>query len=275
LLRSLEAFVRAKYEQKKYIAKEWVPPPTPKPATPNAIPAPKLKSSSSSASAAKSKQAAAESRPSKTTAVKSEAAVDLLGLDDLTSNSASNNDPFGSFLSAESAPAPAPAVNSVPAATTPVQNQAPNDSKPKDDNAEKQAEEENFFNQTEDPLKKQQLTKESILSLYGQSASPQPPPMFGVPGGMYVAPQSFPTQPMGMAFAAPTNVGMPPVANHHQQSMGMLPKGMMGNAVSPMQIQQQMAAMSVGGARQNLAQPSSISWANQPAGHTLSSNLWQ
>lgn len=27
---SLEAFIRAKYEQKKYIAKEWVPPPTPK-----------------------------------------------------------------------------------------------------------------------------------------------------------------------------------------------------------------------------------------------------
>ena len=29
---SLEAFIRAKYEQKKYIAKEWVPPPTPLPA---------------------------------------------------------------------------------------------------------------------------------------------------------------------------------------------------------------------------------------------------
>jgi stromal membrane-associated protein len=29
---SLEAFVRAKYEQKKYIAKEWVEPPPPKPA---------------------------------------------------------------------------------------------------------------------------------------------------------------------------------------------------------------------------------------------------
>lgn len=27
---SLEAFIRAKYEQKKYIAKEWVPPPMPK-----------------------------------------------------------------------------------------------------------------------------------------------------------------------------------------------------------------------------------------------------
>ena len=27
---SLEAFVRAKYEQKKYIAREWVPPPIPK-----------------------------------------------------------------------------------------------------------------------------------------------------------------------------------------------------------------------------------------------------
>lgn len=27
---SLEAFVRAKYEQKKYIAREWVPPPVPK-----------------------------------------------------------------------------------------------------------------------------------------------------------------------------------------------------------------------------------------------------
>lgn len=29
---ALEAFVRAKYEQKKYIAKEWVPPANPKPA---------------------------------------------------------------------------------------------------------------------------------------------------------------------------------------------------------------------------------------------------
>lgn len=27
---SLEAFIRAKYEQKKYIAKEWVPPTIPK-----------------------------------------------------------------------------------------------------------------------------------------------------------------------------------------------------------------------------------------------------
>lgn len=29
---SLEAFIRSKYEQKKYIAKEWAPPPTPPPA---------------------------------------------------------------------------------------------------------------------------------------------------------------------------------------------------------------------------------------------------
>ncbi|XP_037554541.2 stromal membrane-associated protein 1-like [Dermacentor silvarum] len=29
---SLEAFIRSKYEQKKYIAKEWVPPPMPPPA---------------------------------------------------------------------------------------------------------------------------------------------------------------------------------------------------------------------------------------------------
>lgn len=29
---SLEAFIRAKYETKKYIAKEWVQPPTPAPA---------------------------------------------------------------------------------------------------------------------------------------------------------------------------------------------------------------------------------------------------
>lgn len=33
---TLEAFIRSKYEQKKYIAKEWAPPPTPPPAVSDA-----------------------------------------------------------------------------------------------------------------------------------------------------------------------------------------------------------------------------------------------
>uniref|UniRef100_T1J098 Arf-GAP domain-containing protein n=1 Tax=Strigamia maritima TaxID=126957 RepID=T1J098_STRMM len=250
---SLEAFVRSKYEQKKYIAKEWVQPPPPKATfdiddvepkkkvnekkktlnmglelrAPNSIPGPAVKTTPSISSAKTPPPLDLEL--TNTSVSKSNPCVDLLGLDDLTSNHSTNNDLFGNFLSAE------PEI-----ASSPVQAQ----SEPTKPSLETDSlnSEENFFNQTE-PNKKQQLTKESILSLYGQNTSqqqqqPAPAQMYGVPG--VYGPQSFPAQTMGGNYPnVPLNITQ-------QQVMAGMPTGMMP-AVSPMQaLPPQLVAMGSG-----------------------------
>lgn len=160
---SLEAFVRAKYEQKKYLAREWVQPPTPKvdwdkeideelekqkkkkktntnkiptvvanpkPETiPQLLPKPNAKLSSSPVSTRTS---------DRTKSVN----ADLLGLD----TKCAFSEDFSGFLSAE--------PNKI-------------DPKPIEKTDTLKAEEDNFFNQPVPSEKeKAKLTKDSILALY-------------------------------------------------------------------------------------------------------------
>lgn len=161
---SLEAFVRAKYEQKKYLAREWVQPPPPKvdwdkeideelekqkkkkkstanavstivpkpktDAIPQLLPKPNAKVNSSPVSGRNSDRNKSGS-------------TDLLGLD--TKPTGFPED-FSGFLSAE--------LNKV-------------DVKPIDKADSLKAEEDNFFNQPAPSEKeKAKLTKDSILALY-------------------------------------------------------------------------------------------------------------
>lgn len=198
---SLEAFVRAKYEQKKYIAKEWVPPTTPKPAFD--IEEEHRKEREKKRTRAKgippvevplASQAAALPRPHAATTpnavsngvstqkatkndivISQSATFDLLGLDNPSNpSSSSSEDPFEAFISAQPV-STAPQASSVP--TIPIESSPVNSLT------------------AEQAAKKPVLSKESILSLYsnggGTSAIPQPTstqPTFGIPGGMYVAP---------------------------------------------------------------------------------------
>ncbi|XP_063629354.1 stromal membrane-associated protein 1 [Cydia splendana] len=176
---SLEAFIRAKYEQKKYIAKEWVPPNPPKvnwdkeideemerqkrkkkstssglgplPAPTNdkkynksdVIPSiPKPKSSVSPKLGRSTPTAQAE--PPKPTS-----SADLLGLD-TSKPEAKQDDIFSSFFSAPQEPI-----------------EPPKEVKP-----DLKTEEENFFKQPAPTEKeKNKLTKDSILALYSKTPS--------------------------------------------------------------------------------------------------------
>ncbi|KAK6179425.1 hypothetical protein SNE40_011788 [Patella caerulea] len=252
---ALESFIRAKYEHKKYIAKEWVPP---KPTVPKdwveddkEKKKPKSKPSSSSiqlnaaprstTSAKVEKKAANADSQSKLIEKKSPpsrpavtgAAADLMGLDFsylstplLSSNNAeasntstpsSNGDLFDIF-------------GSQPAGQPPVSQPAPvngtNVGNTFVENTPQQngsTPEESLFD--DGPSKvTEKSTKESILALYGSSNNQQQQ-MFGVPGGMYM-PQQMPQQNMGMfSGGAGGNMmgqpqqGMPAMGQQQQQAM--------------------------------------------------------
>lgn len=213
---SLEAFIRSKYEQKKYIAKEWVPPPPPKPAfdieeerrlekekrktrskitssveipqvlqQPSAVPRPHSAGPLSPSPVAVTQEAkSTHSQP------QSSGTEDLLSLD--ISNTEQSEDPFDAFLSAP--PLPVPTNNSLSSVPAGINDTTTSSNS-------KTSEEADFFNQTVGPdtFKANKMTKESILSLYGSSgtqpqSAPQQPSMYGLPGGMYVTPQMYPPQ---------------------------------------------------------------------------------
>ncbi|KAL6425244.1 hypothetical protein ACFW04_009470 [Cataglyphis niger] len=187
---SLESFIRAKYEHKKYIAREWVPPPLPKvnwdkeldeeaerqrrrkkessEAASNVLPlvkkpevVPQLPKPRSSVS------------PKLGRTKESSAILDLLGLDAPATNqinaNGSGDDVFSSFLSAP------------PASTTTSGNDVSNGSKTA---TTIKSEEESFFEQSA-PLsqEKSKMTKDSILALYGTPSHQSA--IYGAPGGMY------------------------------------------------------------------------------------------
>lgn len=230
---ALESFIRAKYEHKKYLAREWVPPPAPKvdwnkeideeierqkrkkksasgttslnlssPAgdkktstikTPLPAPLPKPKNSSNSP----------KSLRNEIIQVNNNASSDLLGLSTPVSTSIPttssqtqqvlDNDVFTSFLSA---PIDSPASDSKVATKKETELNLV-------DNLAKQ--EADFFNQTvPNEKEKAKLTKDSILALY--ATTPKPNPMgFNTFNGATAG--GFPTQMQQM----PQNqfVGMP------------------------------------------------------------------
>lgn len=184
---ALEAFIRSKYEHKKYIAKEWVPPPLPKVnwdkdleeeaekqkkkkrepkpgsimrSVPSIVPNPLPKPISLSPKLSSNK---------KPISTDSNHSTDLLGLDtptkdsnptlidtSFTSSSSDSTDPFSSFLSAS--------VSSTTISSPQIQQTI-------DPMLGRSTEEENFFNQPTTATKNK-LTTDSILALYGKTSSP-------------------------------------------------------------------------------------------------------
>lgn len=169
---SLESFIRAKYEHKKYIAREWVPLPLPKvnwekeideeiekqkrkkkttlekrplanvevPQLPKPTnPSPKPLRSTNNTPETKDKQK------------QNSSSKDLLGIN--------GEDSFSSFISATPAQAPQPNTSAITLETT---------SKKEEKTDTAKSEEESFFNQTL-PVEKEKtkLDKDSILALYG------------------------------------------------------------------------------------------------------------
>ena len=240
----LEAFVRAKYEQKKYIAREWVPPPIPKVnwdkeieeeeqarrrrkesklgtpqlgrtsasspgghALSSEIPAPLPKpKSSASPKPSRTLGHSAGNQISATSTVPSSATLDLLGLDTPTGSSSSPSKGDDIFSGFLSA-------SSAPASTT-TTNPTPVPTEPsKNDtgvsvaDSKRSAEENSFFNQpAATAAEKKQLTKDSILALYSSVPSSATPP------AQTQAPQSFgvfPAQGLAGFGAIPNpNLGM-------------------------------------------------------------------
>ncbi|CAH0597043.1 unnamed protein product [Chrysodeixis includens] len=246
---SLEAFIRAKYEQKKYIAKEWVPPalpkvnwdkeideeierqkrkkkstssglgPLPAPTTSDkkynksdvipSLPKPK---SSVSPKLGRSTPPTAQPDLGKTNG-----SADLLGLDTTSKPDPkpANDDIFSSFFSAP--------------------QEKPAEPKPEDLKPDLKTEEENFFKQAAPTEKeKSKLTKDSILALYSQTPStnlvnqfnPQPQPVQPAYPFGNVYQQNFNSMPVqnGMQFQ------QFPINNQFQQPFG-------GQVQQPLQSQ--------------------------------------
>ncbi|XP_020280394.1 stromal membrane-associated protein 1-like [Pseudomyrmex gracilis] len=220
---SLESFIRAKYEHKKYIAREWVPLPLPKVNWDKELDEEaerqrrRKKESSESATTVLPPVKKPEVVPQlpkprssvspKLARTKDSSAIhDLLGLDapatNQTSVNGSGDDVFSSFLSAP------------PASTIPSGNETSNGNKTTTTTTISKSEEESFFDQpTPLPQEKSKMTKDSILALYGNSS--YQPQMYGVPGGVY--PQQ----------SVPYKQQMPNVGAFGQQSslgqLGQLP----------------------------------------------------
>ncbi|KAL3868314.1 hypothetical protein ACJMK2_041135 [Sinanodonta woodiana] len=310
---ALEAFIRSKYEQKKFIAREWVPP---KPVIPRDLledekDKKKSKGTQSSGnvrlnsapvvttpSHSKTENKPVTSSPPKVTEAMSQPTkpqgsnmVDLIGLDSTIPvsqpSSSGNLLDFNEFIG-----------SSAPTSTLPPRSHSTPQLQ-QNGNVEV-----GMFDDSAIPSKS---AKDSILALYGYSF--QPPQHFGVPGGVYMPQQntgmgmynpavsSMPQQMMGnpMAVQQPPMYGGGMMGMQQPAMMGMqqpshmgIPQSNLGmyNANPQMQqqlqfqqMQQQMAAMKLAGAPMGgMAQtaPAAQGWGTQStAGHTLSTNLWQ
>jgi len=239
---ALESFVRAKYEAKKYIAREWVPPPLPKVNWDKELEEeaerakkkkrePKLSSVPVSTPGRKLDNVIPQPLPKPSTSPKPQrpaqthntpASADLLALDTPVQESSpavggaggggGASDDFSSFLSA-----PAPAQTQT--ATT---------------QSQRSAEEESFFNQpqaspTPAPGAGTKLTTDSILALYGKS-QPAPAPThnpFPLQGGF------MPVAPGGAAPGVAPGVAAP--MPMFQPSPFGVPNGMIPPAHMPVQ----------------------------------------
>lgn len=259
---SLENFIRAKYETKKYIAKEWIPP---KPTIPKELleddkdrkkPRPKVTTNLQITAASRSSSAPqfstltskTENKPAATTTVMAEPPVvkpqhissstaDLIGLDAPSSPQKNNaNSLLNDFMGLEH---PQPSQNSSSQETN---NQVPNGSV-----------ETNLFEDTSPSgSEAPKSTKDSILALYGGQQKQQ---QFNVPGGMYVQQnQNMPgmyqmpqqQQPMMMPQTSQVPVQQPQMYGNQMSSMGMVPgsmgmqQGNMGMVQGTMGMQQGM-----------------------------------
>ncbi|CAH0390807.1 unnamed protein product [Bemisia tabaci] len=227
---ALEQFIRAKYEAKKYIAREWVPPPLPKvnwdkeldeeaekqkrkkrDSKPLANPVSNIRPLPSVIPQPLPKPVSTSPKPNRTKTNASPTA-DLLGLDAPFNNGTSSDpvkqetDLFSNFMSAPSNPRSSTGSNVSADSQSP---QSGNMSA-----SRRTAEEDSFFNQpaSNSPAKtKQQMSTDSILALYGKSQ-------------MSAAPGPFSAPPTGM----PSNIfgNVQPAASMFPPADFMIPNGM-------------------------------------------------
>ncbi|GAB6029951.1 hypothetical protein CHUAL_005646 [Chamberlinius hualienensis] len=306
MLTSLEAFIRAKYEAKKYIAKEWVPPQISKVVfeIDDDKKRPKEKKSSKSTTLEMRPPTSSAKKPEKeviadvnksTARPKSTGTADLLELSEVSAARPPVDDLFGGFISADTSQIPTTtSTNSVPVlgGNSDLSELA------------NELDQGSLFAQPTDSAKKQPLSNESILSLYSQGGNTQPPPMMGMPlGNMFMGqPQGGFAQPIGGAIPQFGQNGIPPAglglagptANVpiNSGNLGTNPflgPGLCGSYgnwypptnFSPQQLQMQMGSLNLGqpqypGMGNHQAPPNpNVNWSGQQPGHTLSVNLWK
>ncbi|XP_014294744.1 stromal membrane-associated protein 1 isoform X2 [Halyomorpha halys] len=243
---ALESFIRAKYETKKYIAQEWVPPPLPK------VPIPVPKKIDVIPQALPKPHSSPKNREGKSRNRDSIGATDLLGLDTPTSDLPSNSDDvFTSFLSA-----------------APV--------------SKRSQEEESFFNQSLSPpatssndanstssqgtASSGKLTTDSILALYAKG-----PP---IPVNNFVQPQQqqFPYtssqhQPIPVPMFQPNVVGMNitsnPFYSMQQAQQPQLPVTPTVHQNQQVDLSQQLSSLNINGGAAKYQKSS------------MSNHLWQ
>ncbi|KAK0179252.1 hypothetical protein PV327_008058 [Microctonus hyperodae] len=240
---SLESFIRAKYEHKKYIAREWVPPPLPKVNWDKELDdeADKLRKRKKEGIKSNTNQStlplvkkpevvpqlpkprsSVSPKPIKVNNNITSTTLDLLGLDGPTvtqtgtNGTSTNDDIFSSFLSATPV--------SLMSVSTAIVNETTDNPNPV---VASKADEDSFFNQpTPTPQEKSKMTKDSILALYGtpsthnhhhqQQQQQQQQTIFGVPGGIYN--QQFSQQAPNVGLFGQQNN----FVNHQQNSLSQL-----------------------------------------------------
>ncbi|XP_022196124.1 stromal membrane-associated protein 1 [Nilaparvata lugens] len=304
---ALEAFVRAKYEAKKYIAKEWVQPPLPAvnwdkefeeeaaernrkrkkqqeksaPVTTNTltpvasrkaadavVPQPLPKPNSSPKS---QRQNAASSNTAVPSSSPSKPSTDLLGLDssigDPVSCSSGVSSSDDMFTSFLSAPAPSAASFTSLASAT--ANSIMNS--PATAAATKRTpEEDSFFNQPVAQEKKQ-LTTDSILALYAKTPQPAGQPLGGASFGQVGAStaQGFIANNFGRQQTTASGQQMPTF--QPQAANGMIP-GMM-NAMQPPPMMVNQAAASNPFYNMSAGQTAPLNFGAQPQMMSAASSM--
>ncbi|XP_044581951.1 stromal membrane-associated protein 1 isoform X2 [Cotesia glomerata] len=239
---SLESFIRAKYEHKKYIAREWVPPTMPKvnwekeldeeaekqrrrkkesiKTNVNQNPLPPVKKPEVMPQLPKPGSSISPKVGSKSNI--STATLDLLGLDSPSAQSTNSNnsgdDIFSSFLSATPA---------TPATSSLTSESVVNAESTLSNTEASKADEESFFNQpAPSQEEKSKMTKDSILALYGnqtqhqqQQQQQQQQPVYGLFAQQVPGIQQFPQSFSGVGvFGQQANfIGQPSQPQQQQQ----------------------------------------------------------
>ncbi|CAI9729503.1 Hypothetical predicted protein [Octopus vulgaris] len=245
-------FIRAKYEHKRYIAREWV---QPKPTVPKQLlddekpekkktrgrPSSMIQLNAPSQKVESKEVTETTAQPLKEIAKetkKSSHADDLLNLSSPGESSANNanllDDFLGSSGTSTANAAPAAPINAVQSQTS---GQTPTNTANSSQQAFQQngAFDDSLFTSASSDAKSgnDKTTKESIMALYG-SSTPQQQNIFGVPGGMYMPAQGInvqPTMPANNSMAVqqgmtgmvnPGIVGMPQAGLYQLNATGMM-----------------------------------------------------
>lgn len=283
---ALEAFIRAKYEHKKYVAREWV---VPKPTIPKEL--------------EMDEKTERKKRPKQQSSIQIEAPKSSVPRSQPVEKKTQNTNPppaqpkqtsnTEDLLSLNTSPAKQPATQSSdllgdlvdimgPSVSTSqngsIQSSQPVDSGTQMPNGDLEA---SLFDDGAAKVQ-EKSTKDSILALYGPSSQPQQQPMYGVPGGMYM-----PQQNMGMygvpqqhVMNNPGGMQQQPMMNNQggmpQQSMmnnqgGMPQQSMMNNQYNSQSVPMQQNPNMYGMMGQQNMQPSMGMYNQQPQMATVQS----